>query len=393
MKLLFIQHGSRVRYTKEGKPYVDGNYNNSVWKRYRSYCDELHVVLRRVEEKFEEEELKKKMNEIDESILNLVTVPDVYSPKKNFLSLKVRKEIDDTIKREVELADKVILRSAGDFYTDIALKYCLKFNKPYLIEAVGFPFASFWYHSTFGKIIAYQIDKKFKKAIKNSSYVLYVTEDALQKKYPSKGKILGCSDVELTEFSFTSDEIRNKKSEKDYNKIVLGTAAFLNVNWKGQKDVIKSLAELKKQGITNFEYQLVGAGDPSSLINLAQKLNVEDMIKVIGPLPHNEVFSWLDNLDIYVQPSYQEGLCRSIVEAMSRGCAVVCSDVGGNYELIDSEYIYKKGNIKQLSKVLASINKDMIVNQSVQNYEKSKHYEKESLDKKRNEFYLDFAKK
>lgn len=392
MNLLFIQHGSRVRYSSSGEPYVDGNFNNSVWQRYKSYCDNLHVILRRVEETFDADKLAKKMNWIDEELLTLKTVADIYSPKKNYFSLKIRKSIRKQIEDEVKWADKVILRSAGDFYTDIALKYCKKYKKPYLIEAVGFPFASFWYHSFFGKLIAFPIDIKFKKAVKNANYVLYVTEEALQKKYPSKGRMCGCSDVELTSYDFSEQELKNVKMNKSYKKIVLGTAAFLNVKWKGQIDVLKALSRLKKMGVTNFEYQLVGAGDKSILEKKIKKYNLENQVKIIGALPHNQVFDWLDTIDIYIQPSYQEGLCRSIVEAMSRGCAVICTNVGGNYELIDEKMIYDKGNVNELVNILSRLDKSLIVDQSLVNFNKSKKYEKKNLDKKRNEFYLEFVK-
>ena len=92
MKLVFIQHGSRVRYSHQGNPYVDGNYSNDIWKRYKSYCDELHVVLREVEEKFDEDFLKSKFNEIDKNLLSLYTVPDIYYPKKNYILPKIRKK-------------------------------------------------------------------------------------------------------------------------------------------------------------------------------------------------------------------------------------------------------------------------------------------------------------
>ena len=45
------------------------------------------------------------------------------------------------------------------------------------------------------------------------------------------------------------------------SKIVIGTAAAVNVKYRGQQYVIEALGELKKQGITNYEYHLVGGGE------------------------------------------------------------------------------------------------------------------------------------
>jgi len=87
VKLLFIQGGSRVRICDNGKKYVDGNFNNNIWKRYKSYCNDLTVILRKIDNIFIEDEIKDKLNFIDENLINLKCVSDIYKPKKNFLNL------------------------------------------------------------------------------------------------------------------------------------------------------------------------------------------------------------------------------------------------------------------------------------------------------------------
>ena len=47
MNLLFIQGGSRVRICENGIKYVDGNFNNDIWNRYKSYCTNLTIILRK----------------------------------------------------------------------------------------------------------------------------------------------------------------------------------------------------------------------------------------------------------------------------------------------------------------------------------------------------------
>ena len=47
MNLLFIQGGSRWKYDSEGTLYTDPNFNSQIWSRYKGYCEELTVVLRR----------------------------------------------------------------------------------------------------------------------------------------------------------------------------------------------------------------------------------------------------------------------------------------------------------------------------------------------------------
>lgn len=391
MKLLFIQGGSRVSVCENGSFYVDGNFNNNIWLRYSNYANgKIRVVLRKNSGLYGENDLINKLNKIDTNIVSLKLVDDLYKPKTNFFNLTKIIEIKKIIKREVMLADRVIIRSIGNFYTNTALKYCKKYNKKYLIEFTGFAFEGLWYHSFIGKIFAIPREIKLKKAAKNAPYAVYVTDKSLQKRYPCSGKSIGCSDVELIDVSSSILEKKLKKIDKNVGIYKIGTAAFLNVKWKGIQDVIKALYLLKENGITNFRYELIGAGSSDYLNKLIEKYNLNDQVKIIGTKKHEEVFEWLRNLDIYIQPSYQEGLCRAIVEAMSQACPCVVSNAGGNTELIDEKFVFKKGNVNCLIRILSSINKESLKNQAIKNFEHAKKYQKDLLDKKRFNFYIDF---
>ena len=394
VKLLFIQGGSRVRKSNLGNMYVDGNFNNNIWKRYNTYCNDLTVILRKIDKIFEEDTLANKFNKIDTTLMKLQLVEDVYSPKKNFLDIKLKNKIKKIIEEEVLKADKIIIRSIGNFYTNTALKYCKKYNKDYLIEVTGFAFEGMWYHSIIGKIIAVPREIKLRKSVKNAPFAVYVTNRSLQERYPCLGETLGCSDVELEEFSADIIQRRLEKISNYDNKqeLVIGTAAFLDVNWKGQQDVIKALYLLKKKGLLRYKYQMVGAGTGKKLKKLINKYDIAEYVNIIGVKQHKDVFKWLDDIDIYIQPSYQEGLCRSIVEAMSRACPIICTNVGGNDELIDNEFIYNKGNIRQLALFLMNINSEKMKKQAIKNFDKAGEYNKNKLDEERDVFYHKFVK-
>ena len=49
--------------------------------------------------------------------------------------------------------------------------------------------------------------------------------------------------------SYTSDSV-----------LTIGTAAGLDVPYKGQQFVIEAMGKLKKQGITQFRYSVIGGG-------------------------------------------------------------------------------------------------------------------------------------
>lgn len=185
MNLLFIQGGSRWKYDSEGTLYTDPNFNSQIWSRYKGYCDELTVVLRREDRIYTKEEARIKFNEIGNSIDHCVALPDMYRPLSNALSCQKRMLVKRTIESEVKKADKVIIRSLGNIYTNTALKYAQKYHKPYLVEVTGFAWESLWYHSLHGKFVAGFKEKQYKRLIKNVKYGVYVTNEALQKRYPS----------------------------------------------------------------------------------------------------------------------------------------------------------------------------------------------------------------
>lgn len=393
MKILFIQGGSRLKQDTEGNWYTDPNFNDDVWKRYVDLADSLTILLRRERKIYTKEYALQKFNKVlDDSRIRIVPLVDFTESKLSMLNPFVYKEIKRVIFAEVQKADKCFIRS-GSHYTRVAYDACIKYHKPYLFEATGFAYESFSHHSFIGRIIANKVENDYRLMARDAVQATYVTSEALQKRYPcASGKMIGVSNVQL---SALDDSILTKRLKKIQNgqssdTIVLGTAAFLDVKWKGQYLVIKALAELKRQGYTNFRYELLGMGTGQELIKLAESLGVKDEVKVIGAVPHSKVFEWLDSLDIYIQPSFQEGLCRAIIEAMSRGLPVVCSNTGGNYELIDNDYIFDCGDYNKMSSLLIDI-QDHLSEQSKKNFEESKKYEKSMLDSRRKAFFREFV--
>ena len=94
--------------------------------------------MRREDRIYTKEEARIKFNEIGNSIDHCVALPDMYRPLSNALSCQKRMLVKRTIESEVKKADKVIIRSLGNIYTNTALKYAQKYHKPYLVEVTGF---------------------------------------------------------------------------------------------------------------------------------------------------------------------------------------------------------------------------------------------------------------
>ncbi len=392
MKLLFV-HGTKIKEDKKGNLYTDGSYNEEVWNRYLSISSEFSIIARKDPTIYDIDYAQNKFNYLDNDKIEFIEVPNRVSSIQSFFDFRKYKEINKIIKEQVKKCDHLIARLPGS-YSNIAIKYAKTFQKPYLTEVVGCAWDSLWNHSMKGRVLALNSYLQMKKSVRDAPFSIYVTNQFLQKRYPTHGESISCSNVALQEFD---DKILINRLNKIRNRgkndnIIIGTTAAVDVRYKGQQYVIHALGKLKKRGIINFKYQLVGGGDQSYLKSIAKKYGVIDQIEFLGAMPYGKVINWLDNIDIYIQPSLTEGLPRALIEAMSRGVPAIGSGAGGIPELLDDKYIVRNisKNVDDISGILESINKKSMEIQAKRNFEESKKYDRERIEKRRMKFLIKF---
>jgi glycosyltransferase involved in cell wall biosynthesis len=118
------------------------------------------------------------------------------------------------------------------------------------------------------------------------------------------------------------------------------------------------LGKLKEKGIF-FYLDLIGDGDEKqNYIALAKRLNVIDQIEFKGYVPRELMVGAYHLADIFVLPSYNEGMSNALLEAMACGLTPVVTDVGGTSELVNEErngFVFKAGNSEQLTSILEKI--------------------------------------
>ena len=369
MRVLFV-HGHKFRKIGN-RIYSPGGLHDEILSRYVDLFGEVTVTARIIEE----ETPKSTYGEITNPHVRIVT--------------------DQSMEKLVQEADAVIIRlpSQNGYQAVHAAK---KLHKPYLVEVVGCVWDAYWNYSLKGKLVALPAMLEMKRCVKDAPYAIYVSQQFLQRRYPTRGKSIGLSDVELQEMDENVLANRLRKIEKGEKKLVIGTTAAINVPYKGQEFVIRALPEIRKRLNREVEYHLVGGGDPERLQRIAQECGVSEYVHCIGTLPHDQVFDFLDRIDIYAQPSKQEGLCRALVEAMSRGLPCVASDTGGNPELLDSEYIFSKRSDRSLTRGSADTICKLADPQNMKraaqdNFRHAQRdFERDTLKEKRDAFYRDF---
>lgn len=382
MKLVFAH--DHTFYKCDGVYYSSGGLSKEMLERYTKVFEEVVILSRQKEIK----KLNDKLTIASTERVKFVSVP-------NFKTLKTyykKRDAQAIIDVEIGKGDALIARNSS--IADLAINSAKKYKKPFLIEMVSCPWDSYWNHSVKGKLMAPYKYFSTKIRVKEAPYVMYVTNEFLQNRYPTKGKSTNCSNVSLTKFNEETIEKRIKriKSIKEAEKIIIGTTAAVNVKYKGQQYIIQALGELKKKGITNFEYHLVGSGDQTYLSEIIKKNDVENQVKFLGSMPHNDVFKWLETIDIYTQPSKQEGLPRGLIEAMSRGLPAFGAKTAGIPELLSSDFIFEHGrnSTDEICKVLLSFDKETMLEQANKNYQESKKYDQKIIEKRRAKFFNEF---
>lgn len=304
-------------------------------------------------------------------------------------AIKNYKKIYRELENVIDLVDVAIIRMPsilGMFASEI----CYRKKKKYIIELVACAWDGYMNHRNyFGKLIAPIIYFKTKKCIKKAPNVLYVTKSFLQKRYPTNGRACACSDVILNPIdSKVLDERIEKISKINTKKISMCTVANVGMKYKGHIYAFKAIRELKKYNF-DIKYYLIGNGDNSYLLKKAKRLNILSDVEFVGSLSHQDVFKKLQHMDLYIQPSLQEGLPRALVEAMSLGLPAIGSNAGGIPELLDSNMIFEKKNTKELVKIIKSLDVEVLKNEAISNYNKSKLFTQKNLEKIRVPFYKD----
>lgn len=385
MKLVFA-HDHIFKEDREGNLYTGGAFNNSVWKRYLKHFDHLTVTARLDANKIETDNT---YNKFDIDNTSFIAVPSLSGPIN---IIKNKKEVYYSLERELLEADMLIARLPSEI-GNASIKIARKLNKPYIIEAVGCVWDSLWnYGSTIAKLYAPLAMYRMKRHIEQSQYVIYVTNKFLQERYPTKGKSVSISNVEIQNVSYEALEKRLKRYKQNERLYTIGMIGSLNNNIKGWDVAFKALHLLKQDGV-NFKLKILGDGDANHWKPMLNKLDITNNIEFCGVLPGgNPVLNWLSNIDVYIQPSYQEGLPRAVIEAMSRGCPVIGSNAGGIPELISSDMIHKKGDYSKLAILLKQLilTPSQACSQSKQNIEEAKQYTKKILDDKRKNFIEKF---
>jgi len=124
---------------------------------------------------------------------------------------------------------------------------------------------------------------------------------------------------------------------------------------KGTFDLIKAV---KKVRANNFRVLLAGDGEIDTVKELISTQNLSSKIKILGWIDEKKKHKLLVDSDVYLLPSYNEGLPISIIEAMAFSLPIISTNVGGIPTIVKNNvdgYLIKPGNVNELSKKMSDL--------------------------------------
>lgn len=334
---------------------------------------------------------KRKVNIPTQSLVNISDFETIFVERENTLKKKfiTCKSQDKIIKQAIDKNEVVICHFPSSI-SDKSINYAKKTGKITIGVVLGCIWDTYTHYNLKGKLIAPLSYVQMRNAIRRCDGVIYVTRRFLEDRYRTNGKILACSDVQLGHLSETAlrgrlrERIQKIDNFSNQNELNLLTIGAVNVKYKGHRYILKAIQKLRNE--RKVFYTIVGGGNDDSLKKYAKKLGVENQVRFVGNIPHDEIYKYLLDTDIYVQPSEIEGLPRTILEAMSYAVPIIASKTGGIPELLSQKYLFNVGAISEICQMLCSINEKKLKEMAIENIEKVIEYDETLLGKERDEF-------
>ncbi len=369
-----ILYATDHKFIKCGQKLYSIEFNNDFFLPYKKAFDKVTVVGRYIE--------SDSNNSLESVDIDFIALPNISTL---FSFFGVRQHIKKYLEELIKKYDFVIARLPSEIGL-LSIKIAHKTGKSVLVELVGDAYEMLKHYGTLkAYLYAPFMKERVYHAIKSADFIIYVTDSYLQNIYPSSKYATTESISNVHLFPASDKEIEIKYKEFNRADITFGVMANIDMKFKGIDILIKAFYHYIKK-YPNAKLKIAGAGDTNRYKKLLQKLNISESIIFDGVIyGKNNKSNWFDNIDIYIQPSLTEGLPRALIEAMGRGCIAIASNAGGIVELLDKDYLFKAGDIKQLYFKLLDITQiDNYKNISFYNRDKVvSRYSKILLEEKR----------
>jgi glycosyltransferase involved in cell wall biosynthesis len=228
-----------------------------------------------------------------------------------------------------------------------------------------------------------------KEQVAGACAAAYVSEDALQRRYPPAPDAFSThySSIVLPEVALASSDRSSETNQGPFTLVIVGTLDNLS---KGPDTLIDAVATCVEDGL-DLRLVLVGGGKyREQLEDQAKDLGLDGRVDFLGWVPAGEgVRAQLDQADLFVLPSRQEGVSRATIEAMARALPCITTTMGGMSELLPPQDMVPPNDVPALARKIREVVTDpeRMARMSTRNLERATEYTKAALSKRWTAFY------
>lgn len=381
---LLVTTNARLYKGPDSLYYTSLVYGYDFFKRYLSVFEEVLLVAH-VEKKE------------DVGGLLLVSGPhlsvyEVPFPRGKWNYFKAFGSIQRKVKHCADHCDAALFR-VPDMLAFQIIPTIRKRHIPMAIEVTSDPLEL--YASKSGRYLVRPFMKwshyfALRRCCRKADGVSYVTSHYLQKVYPS-----GITpNSNRFESHYTSAGIKDHENvervfPKEGTINLIHVATSIAGKAKGHKELIEAFVGLRKKG-RDVQLTIVGGGKlDTDIMELLEKSGEKSRVKFTGLVQKDELSRLFKESDIFVFPSYREGLPRVVVEAMSWGLPCVTSDIPGCRELLNERCLAPVKDSTKLMEILDGMMQDqsLLQKESERNRNESEQYKSDVIDEVRTAFY------
>jgi glycosyltransferase involved in cell wall biosynthesis len=380
--LVAIDH--RFDSTPDGAVWTQTMFTPSYWNRYLDVFDEVSVVARvRPVEKALPGWIQVNVDRI-----TVQPLPHYLGPWEYF---RQRQQVLAAAQKAFTVGDAIMFYSASPPVLAMQKK-AASLDYPFGVYIIANPYDVFSpgaVRSPLRPFFRWLAPRQLRSLCQNASAAAYITEAALQQQYPPSPTAFTTyySMAELTDEVFVKQPRTFSPSQTSWKLITVGAMSQL---YKAQDILIAAIALCVRQGL-DLQLIFVGDGQYRPMLEAqAAERGVGDRCHFRGQLTTGSVVRQeLDQADLFVLPSRQEGLPRAMLEAMARGLPCLGSTVGGISELLSPEDMVPPADVEALAaKIREMITDAERLNQaSARNLDRAQDYREHCIREQRTMFY------
>jgi phosphatidylinositol alpha-1,6-mannosyltransferase len=371
----------RFKRLPNGRIFSPGGFGNEFWYRYVHAFGRV-VIVARVENTDESEESWAEVSLEDIEICPIEPYIGPFGILRKFLKVLI------SISKSMESLDGVIIRapSALGMFAALTIR---RIRLPFAVEVVGDPsdIFAFGIGGIFSSVYRVVFVSKLKWLCTKADCVSYVTQWALQKRYPAKlgARTFAVPGVHAPKSIFAAAP----RQALVVDEPIIFCAASLEVPYKGVDVLLDALATMALPPRLN----IAGEGRIRAKLEArAVRLGLNERVSFLGHLSRDEVLKEMRRCTVYVQPSLTEGLPRAVIEAMATAAPVLASKVGGIPELLRPEDMVPPGNALALAALLENVLADPQRRRamSIHSIKVAENYEVSVIEERRSRFLAEF---